>query len=129
MRVIFANDALGTILGQERLFLMGKYLGELLPFLAVENGNVSPPQVTKLNGVYKTVFNQKPLIIEIVAAHLYNVQEIVLVLRDITEEKMKEKVLLERTEEMERMNKLMLGRELKMVELKEELARLKGATQ
>lgn len=45
--------------------------------------------------------------------------------RDITYEKEEEKILAARTEELERMNRLMVDRENKMLELKNELASLK----
>lgn len=45
---------------------------------------------------------------------------------DITLLKQAEEKLQKRTEELERMNKLMVGRELKMIELKKELNKLKG---
>ena len=48
---------------------------------------------------------------------------IVSVCRDITEQKRTEKELHEKMEELEKMNKLMVGRELKMTELKEKLAK------
>jgi PAS domain S-box-containing protein len=45
--------------------------------------------------------------------------------RDITELKKAEDSLKEHTEEVEKLNKIMVGRELKMVELKQEIAKLK----
>lgn len=45
---------------------------------------------------------------------------------DVTEHKKLEKELNEKVGDLERMNKLMIGRELKMVELKEELEKLRG---
>lgn len=45
--------------------------------------------------------------------------------KDITERKTIEKQLQEKVEDLEKMNKLMIGRELKMAELKEEIADLK----
>lgn len=48
--------------------------------------------------------------------------------RDITERKKAESELLERTDELERLNRIMVDRELRMVELKAEIARLKKKT-
>jgi len=45
--------------------------------------------------------------------------------RDITEQKIAKEKIEEKIEELEKMNKLMIGRELKMVELKEEMQKLK----
>jgi PAS domain S-box-containing protein len=53
------------------------------------------------------------------------IQNVLAVSKDISERKMAEEKLRETTEETERMNKLMVGRELKVIELKEELKKLK----
>ncbi len=47
------------------------------------------------------------------------------VMRDVTERKRMENELRERLEDVERLNRLMVGRELKMEELRKELKRLK----
>jgi hypothetical protein len=44
--------------------------------------------------------------------------------RDITQQKRVEAAIQKRTDEIERLNKVMVGRELKMVELKQEIKRL-----
>jgi hypothetical protein len=46
-------------------------------------------------------------------------------LRDITEAKKFERALKEKVNELERLNKLMVGREIKMAELKEKIEELK----
>jgi len=46
--------------------------------------------------------------------------------RDITAKKKVEREIIQRTSELERMNKLMVGREIKMMDLKEEIKRLKN---
>lgn len=51
------------------------------------------------------------------------------VVRDISEVKKAEKALNEKMLEADRLNKITIGRELKMVELKKEVARLKGEKQ
>lgn len=48
-----------------------------------------------------------------------------IIARDITEKKAKEQALKERMEEIEKMNKLLTDRELRMIELKNEVASLK----
>lgn len=48
------------------------------------------------------------------------------IFRDISENKKAEEELNNKMEELEKMNRLMVGRELKMVELKKEIAQLKG---
>lgn len=45
--------------------------------------------------------------------------------RDITEQKLAEEKLKEKMEELEKINKIMIGRELKMVELKEKIKKIK----
>ena len=47
------------------------------------------------------------------------------IVKDVTERKKAENALKEKVEELERINKLMVGRELRMIELKKEIAGLK----
>ena len=54
-----------------------------------------------------------------------NTQDLVMI-SDMTKEKESEKTRNERQEQLEKMNKLMVGRELKMIELKERLAKYEG---
>ena len=55
-----------------------------------------------------------------------DIQGIVINTRDITSRKVAEDKLRERTEELEQLNRFMIGRELRMIELKKELARLRS---
>ncbi|MBI5468612.1 MAG: PAS domain S-box protein, partial [Deltaproteobacteria bacterium] len=48
------------------------------------------------------------------------------VIRDVTQRRRLENELEQRLAEMERMNKVMVGRELKMEELRQEIRRLRG---
>ena len=46
--------------------------------------------------------------------------------RDISEQKKREEEFKNKVEELEKINKIMIGRELKMVELKEKIKKLEG---
>jgi len=54
------------------------------------------------------------------------IKQIYSIAHDITEKKQAEEDLKTRLDEIERMNRLMIGRELKMKEMRDEIARLKG---
>jgi len=54
------------------------------------------------------------------------IKQIYSIAHDITEKKQAEEDLKIRLDEIERMNRLMIGRELKMKEMRDEIARLKG---
>lgn len=55
-----------------------------------------------------------------------NIQAILVNFHDITDQRTAELALKERTDELEKMNKLIMGREQKMIQLKEQLAQLEG---
>jgi len=64
---------------------------------------------------------------DIISAVDYNGERAaLLIVRDVTERKEQEEALQQRNEALQRANKLMVGRELKMIELKAEIQRLKN---
>lgn len=73
--------------------------------------------------------NDKEIFVSLNARFLKNEKGEILgvegLLRDVTERKIAEDAVKERTKELERMNSLMIGRELRMIELKKQLAEKK----
>ncbi|HEY4496625.1 MAG TPA: PAS domain-containing protein [Candidatus Paceibacterota bacterium] len=123
--IIFANDAFGRIVNTNRLFVVGKYIGEILPIAKIsQDGLMSAETLSRINGVHEIIQNDRKIIIETVTAYLQNINEGVIVIRDITDNSIKETAIKERADELARMNKFMVGREIKMVELKEEITKL-----
>ena len=130
---VLVNDALCKMLGMKREDIIGKTLGESLPkdqmdhFLEVdrkvlETGeeDLSEEPLTGENGKILTINTKKTRFIE-------NDRKKYLVglIHDVTDRKIAENKLIEKVDELEKMNKLMINREMKMVELKNELERLK----
>jgi len=135
-KVIFVNKKAAEVLGYKEEEILGKdwfldfvdekerervkkvhqelILGKITP-----NGHVINFVVTKERGKRliswnnTVVFNQDK---DIFATFSVG--------NDITEEKEKEEALRQKTEELERLNKLLVGRELKMIELKDQLKKL-----
>lgn len=91
--------------------------------LALKTGKAQPPYELELKGEKGRVIwvqvNESPLI------ENGKVVGIVGSLTDITALKKTTHQLEEQKEELEKINQLMVGRELKMVDLKEEIARLR----
>ena len=77
---------------------------------------------------YLLTLNGKPMYWEARVNKLNN-EEVLLVTRNVTERKVAEFNLKSKTAEFERMNKIMIDRELKMVEMKVEIKKLKGTPQ
>lgn len=91
--------------------------------LALKTGKVQPEYELELKGKKDTIWvlvNEKPIVKN------GKVTGLVGSLTDITKRKLAEQALNQRAAELERLNKLMIGRELRMVELKKELEVLRG---
>jgi PAS domain S-box-containing protein len=135
-KVIFVNKKVAEVLGYKEEEILGKdwflnfidekerervkkahqelILGKIAPNEHVINFVVTKEKKKRLISWHNTVvFNQDK---DIFAT--FSVGE------DITEEKEKEEALRQKTEELERLNKLLVGRELKMIELKDQLKKL-----
>ncbi len=130
---VLVNDALAKILGIKKEVIIGKTLGESLPkdqmdhFLEVDREvlktgkeNTSEEPLTGENGKILTIITKKTRFIDNDGK-----KYLVGLIHDVTDRKIAENKLAEKVDELERMNKLMIDREMKMVELKNELERLK----
>lgn len=124
-QIVFANEAFGNIIGEQRLFVAGKYIWDVFSIAdKIRNSVISLELLSRMNGIHEYQNHTRILILEIVTDHLPNIQEGVFVIRNVTERFAREAELKARTEELETMNKFMVGRELKMVELKEQIEKL-----
>lgn len=108
-KLLFANDALGKMLSKNRIFLLGKSLGELIPEL---------PET--LYGQIDVSIGGQKLILEVVTVYVSKIEQTVVVFHDITQ---RENAL----REAKKINTFMVDRELDMIKLKKELSVLKKA--
>ncbi|MFA6322795.1 MAG: PAS domain S-box protein [Candidatus Buchananbacteria bacterium] len=131
-RWVVLNDALCKFLGQPREKLIGKSDYDFFPKKEADvfwqkdeevfsQGweNINEEDFTDAKGVTHTISTKKNIYI-----NNQKKKFLVGIIRDITEQKKAEEKLAERAEELEKLNKLMVGRELKMIELKEKLEKL-----
>ncbi|MFA5125038.1 MAG: CHASE domain-containing protein [Patescibacteria group bacterium] len=135
--VVFWNQAAERILGYSSAEIMGKYFHKIV---ATEKGHQTKKNnilqfgktgesnvigsllelsVKKKNGELITVE------LSVARVKIKGKWHAVGVMRDITEKKKVTDALASRSEELERINKLMIGREMKMIELKKRIEDLK----
>jgi len=130
---VYFNDALCDMLGLTKEKIMGKTLGESLPkdqmehFLEVDKmvldsgkSNTCEEPLTGKGGGILIIVTKKTRFIDEKGNKF-----VVGIIRDITKLKNVELELQAKISELEKINELMTGRELKMVELKKELEELK----
>jgi len=132
-KFVIANKALCTILGMKESDILGKTLGESLPkdqmkhFLAVDKKvldtgeqNISEEPLTGKGNKILTIITTKTRLID------ENGNKFLIgVIHDITKKKEAEDALKEKNKQTEQMNASMVGREIKMSELKKEIDDLK----
>lgn len=132
-RFILANDALCAMLGMSRENILGKTLAEALPkdqiegFLKIdrmvlESGepNVTEELLTGKDGKVLTIITKKTRYVDKEGNKF-----LVAIIHDISDRKRVEKAMEENLKEIKEMNELMVGRETKMIELKNEIEKLK----
>jgi PAS domain S-box-containing protein len=107
--ILFANDAFANLTGQQKTFLLGKSFFEVLAILKVEHhvdaNTITHPlseiSAASLRGVYAVQKENIPFYIEIEAAYIEKLTQIVLMVRDITEKKKADDEILRINKELE----------------------------
>lgn len=130
---VLVNEALCKILGMKREDIIGKTLGESLPkdqmdhFLKVDRKvlktgkeDITEEPLTGKDKKILTIITRKSCFID-----KDGKKYIVGIIIDVTDRKIAENKLAEKMADLEKINQVMVNRELKMVEMKEELEKLK----
>ncbi len=136
-KIVRVNEALCRIGGYEEKEIVGHKIKDL-----ALKGMISPKSLPKImkglakrflgeeTSPYEVVMKKKngeEINVEIHASPLVKEGEVVgtvAVLRDTSERKNFEEILKKKNEDLERLNQAMIGRELKMIELKERIKEL-----
>ncbi len=129
----YANIAMGRLLGCSNQEIVGKNLQDFLASSSSEKvmelckKKMEKGEIDSGNNEFNFLTKDNDIIIvEISSTPIYKNKKITsfhLTVRDITERKKAEESLKQKVEELEQINRLLVGRELKMVELKKRLAR------
>jgi len=127
-----SNPFIENILGYTKKEMLGNQLWEISPFKNIAANkakllNLQKNKYVRYDNLPLETKSGRKAYVEFIS-NTYNAgsrQVIQCNIRDITEQKESEEKLKERAEELEKLNQAMVGRELKMVELKQEVAKLK----
>ena len=132
-RVVLWSPGAERMLGYSEIEMLGRDFHKIIPFnpahrkasvnLAHFAATGESPVLNKTLELPVQTKAKKKIIIELSVARtkIKDRWHAIGIMRDITERKKAELALLARTAELERLNKLMVGRELKMTELKQQL--------
>lgn len=144
-RIIAANPAAQEILGLTRDQMMGKMMHDSIWKAIHEDGSVfdessypvmitaqtGTPQKNIVMGVYKGDGALSWVLVSTVSTGIDELTHapkgVIASFTDITAMRNATEVLQQKTLDLERMNKLMVGRELKMIELKDKLKAIEGS--
>lgn len=138
-KVVFWNQAAEILFGYKEKEILGKDLHNLIPFekehrekkSTLNNFFITGESEVIGKNVTVPVKNKKgdKIIVELAISKvkINGLWHAVGIMRDVTERKKAEDELRLKTEELEKLNQNMIGRELKMIQLKEEIAKLKDS--
>lgn len=122
-KIIFTNDTFSSIVKISRIAMVGKPLVDILRLSKKGVGISSFSDLA--SDVYEFQSKDNKLMLYIFITPISSINETIIVARDVTEEYENKLIRERKTNELEKMNQLMVARELKMVQLKKEIKELK----
>lgn len=130
--ILFANDALCKLLGKTKEEIIGKKCYEVFhrqdhPPVFCPFENVKITRTVEHAQAYEPALK---LWLAISSSPIFsaqgNIERFIHIIRDMTDSKKIEENLQNKIDELERFNRVAIGRELKMVELKQKIRQLEG---